>query len=60
MERVSKTYILRNGYRIAKCKLYDGYEMQYFWSIFNPDNTIHSGNYQSYEKAYEIAKNLRG
>lgn len=60
MEKVGKTYRLKNGYGIAKCRLYDGYTMQYFWGIFKPDNTIHSGNYQSYEKAYEVAKDLRG
>ena len=59
MNRISKMYRLKNGYGIVKCECYDGYNMQYFWTIWNPEGR-HYMNCGSYEEAYEIAKNLKG
>ena len=58
MNRIGKTYTLKNGYGVCKASLYDGIETQYFWVVIAPDNTIKCGNIGSYEKAYTIAKSL--
>ena len=55
MERVGKTYTLKNGYKIAKCRCYDGFEMQYFFTVFTPDESDYRGNIGSWERAYELA-----
>lgn len=57
MNRISKLYTLKNGYSIAKCECYDGYNMQYFWVIWTPSGK-HYMNCGSYEEAHELASNL--
>ena len=57
MNRVGKTYVLKNGYSICKCECYDGYNMQYFWTIWRPDSS-HYMNCGSYDEAYELASHL--
>lgn len=58
MERAGKTYRFRNGYSICKCKLYNGYEMDYFWVIWMPTGE-HYMTCHSYEEAKELATNLK-
>lgn len=56
-ERVGKLYALKNGYKISKAKCYDGYIMQYFWSIWSPDGSLYM-SCGSFEEAYEVASHL--
>ena len=58
METIGKMYRLKNGYSISKARLYNGFEMQYFWTVWNSKGELYSGNFQSYEKAYAFAKSL--
>jgi len=55
MERVGKTYTLKNGYKIARCRCYDGFKMQYFFTVFTPDESNYRGCIDSWDRAYELA-----
>lgn len=57
LNRIGKLYRLSNGYSISKTECYDGYQMQYRWTIWGKDGRpyMHCG---SYEEAYEIARHL--
>lgn len=57
LERCGKLYTLKNGYSICKAKCYDGYNMQYLWSIWRPDGQLYM-SCVSYEEAYELASHL--
>ena len=57
MERVSKIYTLKNGYRIYKMSYYTGVETVYYW-VVDDSNGARYKNCGSYDEAYEIASHL--
>lgn len=58
MNRVGKSYRLRNGYEISKCECYNGYQNTYFWCVFAPNGDFYK-NCGSYEEAYKCASSLK-
>lgn len=59
MNRVGKMYRLANGYGVCKCECYNGYQMQYYWTIWKP-NGEHYMTCGSRDEAFEIASHLKG
>ena len=57
MEIFSKTYTLKNGYKINKQKFYDGHQSELRWCIWKPTGEFYM-SCGSYEKAYNIASKL--
>ena len=55
MELIGKMYHLRNGYAVCKARCYDGYTMQYFWTVWHKGLLVRSC-VKSYEDAYAFAK----
>ena len=58
MNRMRKTYTLKNGYSISKGEIYDGYQMQTRWCIYSPSGALYM-SCVSYQEAYELASHLR-
>lgn len=54
---MNKLYRLKNGYSIRKCEYYNGYDMRYLWSIFEPGGKLYM-SCVSYKEAYELASHL--
>lgn len=57
VSRGAREYKLRNGYSIAKTECYDGYTMQYQWSVFAPGGQLYM-SCGSYQEAYKLASHL--
>jgi hypothetical protein len=53
-----KVYRLKNGFSISKGECYDGYNMQTYWGIYEPNGTLYRSCH-SYNEAYELASHLR-
>ncbi len=58
LNRIGKLYTLKNDYKIAKCECYNGFEMQYSFTIFNPNGTVYM-SCKSWNEAYELASHLK-
>lgn len=55
---MNKVYTLKNGYRLMKGEMYDGYTMQTTWDIYTPDDQLYM-KCGSYREAYELASHLK-
>jgi hypothetical protein len=55
--KMDKTYKLKNGYSIKKGNVYDGYNMNVRWCIYEPSGNLYM-SCGSYKEAYELASNL--
>lgn len=57
LEIVGKRYRLKNGYTFCRCRVYDGYNTQYFYMMCKPDGRF-DRKVKSYEQALELSKTL--